>query len=102
MNRPPQTASAAEVTAAPRTVQVTLLIQDNCDLCDHAKAVLDRLSQDPAVPVRLQVSEVDLASKQGRQLARDAGVLFAPGVLLDGKPFAHGRLSERKLRKALT
>jgi len=29
-------------------------------------------------------------------------VLFAPGVLLDGHPFSFGRLSERKLRKALT
>jgi len=28
-------------------------------------------------------------------------VLFAPGVLLDGKPFGYGRLSERKLRRAL-
>jgi len=45
---------------------------------------------------------VDLASAEGARLGAAAGVLFAPGVLLDGKPFSHGRLSERKLRRALT
>jgi hypothetical protein len=37
----------------------------------------------------------------GRDLGARAGVLFAPGVLLDGRPFGYGRLSERKLRRAL-
>jgi hypothetical protein len=27
--------------------------------------------------------------------------MFAPGVLVDGRPFTYGRLSERKLRRAL-
>jgi len=70
-------------------------------LCDQAKAVLQRVQDDPAVAVRVDVLEVDLASAEGQRLGADAGVLFAPGVLLDGKPFAHGRLSERKLRRAL-
>jgi hypothetical protein len=34
-------------------------------------------------------------------LAARAGVLFAPGVLLDGRPFGYGRLSERRLRREL-
>ncbi len=70
-------------------------------MCDQAKAVLQRVQDDPAVAVRVDVLEVDLASAEGQRLGADAGVLFAPGVLLDGKPFAHGRLSERKLRRAL-
>ena len=28
-------------------------------------------------------------------------MLFAPGVLVDGRPFSYGRLSERKLRRTL-
>jgi len=77
---------------------VTLLTQADCTLCGHAKAVLARVGADH----RITVAEVDLASEHGRELALAAGVMFAPGVLLDGKPFSYGRLSERKLRKALT
>lgn len=77
--------------------RVILLTQPNCALCDHAKQVLARVGRD----VPLTVEEIDLGSDSGRQLATDAAVLFAPGVLLDGKPFGYGRLSERKLRKAL-
>lgn len=77
---------------------VTLLTQSDCHLCEHAKAVLDRVGHD----YPLTVTEIDLRSDTGQQVAADAGVLFAPGVLLDGQPFAYGRLSERKLRKALS
>ena len=49
----------------------------------------------------LEVTEIDLASPQGQSLAAEAGVRFAPGVLVDGRPFSHGRLSERRLRRAL-
>jgi hypothetical protein len=34
-------------------------------------------------------------------LAAASGALFPPVVFVDGRPFSHGRLSERKLRKAL-
>jgi len=40
-------------------------------------------------------------TEQGRELASSAGVMFAPGVLIDGEPFSHGRLSERELRRTL-
>lgn len=83
------------MTAGQRTV--TLLTQDACSLCDHAKAVVRRVQQDTHVALE----EVGLDSERGRELATRAGVLFAPGILLDGQPFGHGRLSERKLRKAL-
>lgn len=78
-------------------VEITLLTQEACAFCDHAKRVLCRIAQD--YPVR--VAEVDLASVRGRRLAERAGVMFAPGVLLDGEGFSFGRLSERKLRRAL-
>lgn len=76
---------------------VTLLTQPNCALCEHARQALARVARD----LPLVVEEVDLGSDPGRQLAAENGVLFAPGVLLDGQPFGYGRLSERKLRKAL-
>lgn len=76
---------------------ITLLTQPNCALCEHAKQVLARVATD----IPLTVTEIDLGSQEGRALAGQADVLFAPGVLLDGRSFCSGRLSERKLRKAL-
>jgi hypothetical protein len=80
-----------------RPVEVTLLTQDDCVFCDAAKQILARVGNE----FPLHVREVDLATAEGRRLATSAGVLFAPGVLLDGEGFSYGRLSERKLRRAL-
>ena len=76
---------------------VILLTQPNCAMCEHAKTVLASLSRD--YPLRIQ--EVALDSVEGTAMAATGGVLFAPGVFLDGRLFGYGRLSERKLRKAL-
>lgn len=81
---------------APRRT-VTLLTKSDCALCDHAKEVLERLAGE--MPLCLEL--VDLASPDGERLAADAGMAFPPAVLLDGRPFSYGRLSERKLRRAL-
>ena len=78
--------------------RVTLLTKGDCDLCEQAKAVLARISADsPEVVVEV----VDLSSETGRELAERSGMAFPPAVLLDGEPFSYGRLSERKLRRAL-
>ena len=77
--------------------RITLLTQPDCALCDHAKHVLDRVGRD----VPLLIEDIPLDSERGRELAASASVLFAPGILIDGHPFGFGRLSERKLRKAL-
>lgn len=76
---------------------MTLLSKEDCSLCDHAKGVLDRIGRDHS----LEVETIPLETEEGRRLAASAGVVFAPGVLLEGKPFSHGRLSEGKLRKEL-
>ena len=77
--------------------RITLLTKPDCDLCDDAKEVLARVAADTAI----DVETVELDSEQGRQLAERTGMAFPPGVLVDGEPFSYGRLSERKLRKAL-
>jgi glutaredoxin len=77
---------------------VTLLTLPDCGLCEHAKAVLHRVGAEHPLTVR----EVALASDEGQRLAVQGGVLFAPGILLDGAPYAFGRLSERALRRHLT
>ncbi len=74
-----------------------MLTQPHCDFCDQAKTALSRLSREFEFTVR----EVALDSSDGQRLAEGAGVMFPPGVILDGEPFSYGRLSERKLRKEL-
>jgi glutaredoxin len=81
----------------PMTTTVTLLTRADCELCEHAKAVLARVAGD----LEFVVDEVELATPEGTVLAIRAGMLFPPGVLLDGEPFTYGRLSERKLRREL-
>jgi hypothetical protein len=78
--------------------EMTLLTQPACTLCDHAKTVLGRVSDD----YELHITEVSMVDDPGLQLARDAGVMFAPGLLIDGELFSHGRLSEKKLRRHLS
>lgn len=78
-------------------IDITLLTQNDCAFCDHAKQVLDRIAADHPI----QVTEIDLAGDEGRRLAERAVVLFAPGLLINGRPFGHGRISERKLRRTL-
>lgn len=78
-------------------VEVTLLTQEDCASCEVAKEILTRVGRE----YPLVVHEIDLASAEGQRLASATGVLFAPGVLLDGGSFSYGRLSERKLRRTL-
>lgn len=78
-------------------IEVTVLTQPDCQFCEIAQAVLARVGQDYPLATRW----VELGSEQGRELAARHGVLFAPGVLLDGEMFSYGRLSERRLRRHL-
>jgi len=77
--------------------RVTLLTKPDCGFCDQAKQTLDRLGRE----FDLTVEVVPLESEAGRALAAGSGMVFPPGVLLDGQPFSYGRLSERKLRRVL-
>jgi hypothetical protein len=74
-----------------------LLTQDDCALCEQGKRVLDRLGRE--FPLAVETRE--LASNEGRALAERGGVMFPPGLFVDGHPFSYGRVSERKLRREL-
>ncbi len=78
-------------------IDVLLLTQPECVHCEMAVEVVDHLSAE--YPLLLETLEID--SPRGRALAEQGGILFAPGVFLDGEAFSYGRLSERRLRRAL-
>lgn len=78
-------------------LEVLLLTQSNCDFCDRAKELLERLGEE----FDLRVEERDLRSAEGRGIGETHGVLFAPGILLSGELVSYGRPSERRLRSEL-
>lgn len=78
-------------------IEVTLLTQADCRFCEIAVAVLARVAEDHPMTIR----HVGLDTDDGRALAARHGVVFAPGVLVDGEMFGYGRLSERRLRRHL-
>ena len=80
-----------------RRIEILLLTQQHCGFCEQAREILDRLSRE----YWLSVSTLDMGSSTGQELAMKGGLLFPPGVLIDGEPFSYGRLSERKLRREL-
>ena len=77
--------------------EIVLLTKEDCHFCDQAKDLLARLRDEYGLHVR----EVALESDEGRSLALEAAAPFPPVVFLNGETFSYGRLSERKLRKAL-
>jgi len=78
-------------------MNILLLAQEQCGFCTQAKEILDRF----AVEYRLTISMLDLGSPEGEALAVRSGILFPPGIFLDGEPFSYGRPSERKLRREI-
>ncbi len=78
-------------------IHVLVLTQDQCGFCAQAYDLLHRLAQE----YELVISTLAVDSQDGRALALQAGILFPPGIFLDGQPFSYGRLSEKKLRREL-
>lgn len=78
-------------------IDVLMLEQRDCAFCDHANEILCRLEKEYPLVVR----RLDINTEQGRRFAQEGGVMFAPGIFIDGEPFCYGRLSERKLRRQL-
>jgi thiol-disulfide isomerase/thioredoxin len=81
----------------PKHFHMLLLTQEHCGVCEQAQEILERLARE----YWLSVSTLAMDSPQGQQLAMQGGLLFPPGVLIDGEAFSYGRLSERKLRREL-
>lgn len=80
---------------ATRVIEVVLLTQDDCKFCDEAKAIFGRLGDE----FPLRVNTAGLSSPRGQALALEGGLLFPPGIVIDGRPFSYGRPSEKKLRR---
>lgn len=99
MTRP--SASTVDGRPAPgkqHRIRVTVVTSAGCHFCREADRLLDQLGR--RFPLR--VERFDLADPQGAAIARRFRVPFPPVLLIDGEYHGHGRISERKLTRALT
>ena len=78
-------------------VRITFVTSQGCHFCRDAKTLLGELE----TQFLLEVTEIDLTSDEGRSIALRWRVPFPPVILIDGEYHAHGRISGRKLTKAL-
>lgn len=78
-------------------MEVTLLTQDECAFCEHAKTILERLAAEYGFSLRT----MDTLSVEGQRLVQQGGVMFPPGIFIDGEAISYGRPSERRLRREL-
>jgi len=85
------------VTSSRRAIEIVLVTAPRCHFCTDASTLLlelrDRYS--------LVVHQIELESAEGVEIATRYAVPFPPVVLIDGVYFGHGRISRRKLTKAL-
>ncbi len=94
-----QTSTSHPTTAVTRReITVTFVTNSGCHYCHEAALLLEDLA--PRFPIL--VEEVLLTSPRGGDIAVKFRIPFPPVILLDGDYHAHGRISERKLTKALT
>jgi glutaredoxin len=80
-----------------RTIEIVLVTAPRCHFCEDASKLLESLTDTYPLDVR----KVELASDEGVAIAARYRVPFPPVLLIDGTYFGHGRISRRKLVKAL-
>lgn len=79
-----------------KPLNVVVVTTAGCLFCDIAMAMLKRLSAE----YPLVISTLSANSAEGQALALKCGILFPPGIVLDGEALCYGRPSEKKLRRA--
>lgn len=74
-------------------MHLTLIISDNCNACDRAKIVIERLSRNYP---HLFIETIDVNSYEGRKIS------ITPALLIDQELFSYGDIDETKLYKKLS
>lgn len=78
-------------------MKVLLLTQDHCASCEDARRLLERLAPEYG----LELATLEFGSLEGQELAMRGGLMFPPGIVVDGEAVAYGRPSESRLRREL-
>ena len=78
-------------------LDVLILTQDGCRFCHEAEALLECLAHE----FPLQVRTMDVSTPEGEAIALRGGLLFPPGIVVDGTPLSYGRASDGRLRQEI-
>jgi thiol-disulfide isomerase/thioredoxin len=78
-------------------LNVLILTQQDCTSCETAKTLLARLARE----YPLSVSTLAIDSREGQALAQKGGILFPPGIFIDGAALSYGRPSEGRIRREI-
>lgn len=78
-------------------LRLTLYSRRDCQLCDEAHALVERLRSEPGARFELEVVDVDAHPEARRSYGDEVPVL-----LVNGKKFAKVRFDERRLRRKLS
>lgn len=79
------------------TARVLLISSEGCKFCDEAERLFQRLATEYDLEVETRTTE----DPGVRTLALTHGVLFPPGIFIDGTLVQYGRPSERLIRQRL-
>ncbi len=78
-------------------LKVLILTQQDCESCEMAKTLLARLARE----YPLAISTLAIDSREGQALAQEGGILFPPGIFIDGAALSYGRPSEGRIRREI-
>lgn len=71
---------------------ITLLISDNCEACERAKKVLEKIHFNYP---QLSTEIIHINSYEGK------GISITPALLIDNKLFCYGDIDEKNLLKKI-
>lgn len=77
-------------------IDVILVSPDDCGHCADIKETIENLKKDYP---DIRLKEIDAGSEQGQQLIIEHGIMQSPGILINGKFFAMGNVTEKELRE---
>jgi len=73
-------------------MNITLIISDNCEACDRAKKVIERICN---THPQITIETIDIGSY------RDKRISITPALVIDKQLFSYGDIDEERLFKKL-
>ena len=77
------------------TIKIQELSTQRCSHCKEARKILEQeiKSQFPNVEMEF----VDMTTDQGQKMVQQYGIMFSPGIIVNGELFSMGGLDKDKL-----
>jgi len=80
-------------------IKIQFLTMVGCHNCEAAKKIFDEIM--PEFKDKIEVTEVDIASTEGQELAQKYSVMASPGIVINDELFSTGGVDKEKLTEKL-